>query len=427
MKKFIFIIILFYCLCLDCALLQDQTKKDITEISKGVVKIIRGKDQPLDIGTGIVIGLESNRLYILTASHVVKDKKKVKVRFSFRDKSYSLTKDKSYKGKVINRTKLRKKPPKRTDPYLDIAVVSVELPSKGFPIKSFPEIGIGHTSQIIPLNKVTSICYFDVEIFSGDSQVQTKSLEKKFCITRVSISPGCSGSPVFDERENILGIITFIDSMGAVATKIEVILKRLEKWNIPTNLLTTSQSCYVTVKSTPADAEIRINNKSKGRTPKDIRLLSGRHYDLKIIKPCYTNYFGSINCDTKDFRVKLKEILRPSPSPKPFKSLGSDIIVMKGKTLAINETFKYSTDCNKYWICFIDEEMIWPKVEITEPKFEKTVTIPSSGFTGGKLVLVCVLSEDSQKFKRKLDKRSDNPLLRPKNFNIILQTKINIQ
>lgn len=297
---------------------KDKKKYKIMALSKGVVKIIGGKNQFLDSGTGIVIGQQANRLYILTASHVVKDKKKVKVRFSISDKSYSPTKDNLYVGKVINRTKLRKRPPKRTDPYLDIAVVRVELPSEGLSITSFPKIGIGDVSRINSFDKVISICYYDVGIFSVENQVQRIPLGKKICITNKSksIIPGCSGSPVFDEHENILGITIFTDPMGTVATKIEVILRQLEEWGISTNLITAStlttasilKTCSLKIESTPSKSEIYINNNYKGLTPETIEFNTGEKYNLEIKKQGYKKYLIQIDCDSKNVNAVLEKI-----------------------------------------------------------------------------------------------------------------------
>ena len=414
-------------------LLHGQTDMDITELTRGVVKIIVGKHQ-VDRGTGIVIGQESNKLFILTASHVVGKSKKVSVQFCIKDKSNSSTRESLYKdkGKVVYRTNFGDNIPKRTDSDLDIAFIEFEVSFKDFPFKSFPPMGIGNTSRIKNFEKVISFCYYDIGIFPVESKFQMIPLEKKFCITRESISPGCSGGPVFDEHENILGIVLFEDEKGAVATRIDSILKKLEEWNneskrkISTNLLTNSRICYIAINSAPTEAEIYVGNDYKGKTPGRIRLLSENLYELKIMKPKYSTYLGTISCHTGDIDVKLTEILPPPPPIRPFQSLGSEIITAKGKMLTVNETFDFSTLCSEYWLCFMDDEMIWPRVKISEAVLVKTVTVPSSGFNGGKLVLVCVVEQVGRQFKNWLESGSDNALSKPDKYNIILQTNIKI-
>jgi hypothetical protein len=89
---------------------------------------------------------------------------------------------------------------------LSLAIISTSS-SKDFPIKSFPLIGIGDTSLIRNFEKVISFCYYDIGILPVESKFQMIPLENKFCFTRESISIGCSGGPVFDEYENIEGLI----------------------------------------------------------------------------------------------------------------------------------------------------------------------------------------------------------------------------
>jgi hypothetical protein len=94
--------------------------------------------------------------------------------------------------------------------------------------------------------------------------------------------------------------------------------------------------------------------------------------------------------------------------------------------LDVRGNFDYSSG-KKYWICFIDDDHIWPKVEISTPGFRKSVALPTTGFSGGKLVLAEVQYEESERFNNWLNEGSPNTLMKPKGIKIILETKINTE
>jgi hypothetical protein len=106
-----------------------------------------------------------------------------------------------------------------------------------------------------------------------------------------------------------------------------------------------------------------------------------------------------------------------------FQSLRDELTVSRGSFIKISENFEYSND-KKYWLCFLDGERIWPMVEITDTRIEKNISIPTTGFYGGKLALAVVQDEKNDQFKSWLGSGSHQPLLKPKNLKIILETII---
>jgi hypothetical protein len=109
-----------------------------------------------------------------------------------------------------------------------------------------------------------------------------------------------------------------------------------------------------------------------------------------------------------------------------FKSLGKKMTVSNGSILRINERFEYS-EGQKYWICFIDGERIWPMVEVSEPEIKNIVAVPKTGFYGGRLVLIHIQNETSERFNNWLRSGSHNPLKIPGELSVILETKIIIK
>ena len=55
--------------------------QEIEEIKKGVVKVTATRDGKRAVGTGIIIRVESNGIYIVTASYVVEGTQKIDVEF----------------------------------------------------------------------------------------------------------------------------------------------------------------------------------------------------------------------------------------------------------------------------------------------------------------------------------------------------------
>lgn len=109
-----------------------------------------------------------------------------------------------------------------------------------------------------------------------------------------------------------------------------------------------------------------------------------------------------------------------------FSSLETRVKYSQNEIISVNEVFDYSSDM-KYWLCFINDENIWPKLEITGSEIRKSVALPGTGFHGGMLVLAEVPGEISDRFNNWLSRGSQNPLKRPKELNVIMETKITIE
>jgi hypothetical protein len=105
-----------------------------------------------------------------------------------------------------------------------------------------------------------------------------------------------------------------------------------------------------------------------------------------------------------------------------FDSLGCEVTVSIGTFLVVSGNFEYSNS-KKYWLAFIDDDRIWPLVEISEQGFRKSAAVPKTDFNGGELVLICVQDDTHHLFNNWL---SHNPLFR-RAGEILLKTKINIK
>lgn len=187
---------------------QDSLKTNVVKISA-----YQGIEE--DEGGGIVLGSKDKYLFILTAWHIIDGKKNIEVSF------YGEPNNK-YKARRVNHNDI-----------LDIAIISVEITGKNFmklPICNNIKKGqnvsvVGHPYDNVwrvnlPDNIVTDHIY--------DDDIRMLSINNE------GIRPGSSGGILFSKNNELVGIMTGVTSLDAVAIKFNGIIPVLEeKWGIP--------------------------------------------------------------------------------------------------------------------------------------------------------------------------------------------------
>ena len=182
-------------------------------------------DNSTTAGTGIIVGNDSDSLYILTANHVVRSRNRalsrLEVEFNF------------VRGKIAARVL------ENHDTSLDLAVLAVGLNEIGNADIPLNYQLLGNTSGL----KVGDALYSvydpnESKWISNVSPYLFRELDGNIITFEQSgLTEGFSGGGLFDASYRLVGIITQSSTVAiAQATSIEGALRRLETWRVPVNL-----------------------------------------------------------------------------------------------------------------------------------------------------------------------------------------------
>jgi len=211
------------------------------------------KDDELDIydaqqmkrsetGSGIIIGFSNKTLYILTALHVVKNSRNIKISF------YGVLPGKFFDGKIFE----------QCSEDLDVAVITVDLGEKESAFKALRKF----TIDDVPIKKGDSIWVighpnnYQWEL-SPDNNIITRLREDNkdslFCFTRNGINRGNSGGPVLNAKGHLIGMITKVNENDyGVAVRIETVIGLLrDEWGgiSTTNIATKSDEKPINIEN----------------------------------------------------------------------------------------------------------------------------------------------------------------------------------
>jgi serine protease Do len=198
-------------------------------LKRGVVKIItqNPKNGP-GTGAGIVIGIDKNIAFILTAHHVIKDTQRIEIVFI--DKQWE---------------KFNGRPFEKYHEDLDLAVITVDQMEGRHIPPDLPKFGIGDFSTLSEGDKVLTIGHpfnsnWDISISTNTiRRLSNEEDFRKFRFTNTGIDLGSSGGPIFNEQGALIGIVIKNGKDYAIAVKIDDALFVLTKeWWIPTLNLT---------------------------------------------------------------------------------------------------------------------------------------------------------------------------------------------
>jgi S1-C subfamily serine protease len=221
-------------------------------------------------GAGIIFAIKDNRIWIITACHVVinsqKDKKfekADKITVEFYDKKSE------FNGKL-----------EKFEEANDLAVISVEINKQ-----VFTEL----RSALLQLQKCT-ICLENVNDIRVGDEVRaighpwatwkpakgTISMMDgdSIVVDGGSIIRGYSGGPLLNKRDKLIGIVlSLIKPSSAKAMAIDHVFAQLKLWNLHSDL---QENCYyLKIDSKPGNASVYIDNKPRGTTPLTISVKKG--------------------------------------------------------------------------------------------------------------------------------------------------------
>ena len=205
---------------------------DLETLRNGTVKIESkdDDDNTIENGTGIIVGYQNEKLYFVSAKHVVEEADNLNLTFF----SQPL---KKYPAAIL-----------QPHPSLDLVLLVAEIPfSEGliFPtlntrtidekrdklgtdvlVIGHPDFSAGSGWQMINQNTLQD---FNFPAWDKDTDI--------FSITSVNVKAGCSGGPVFDEDFNLIGMVITIGTYQSECIKIKKIEEMLTGLNFPKNKL----------------------------------------------------------------------------------------------------------------------------------------------------------------------------------------------
>ncbi len=241
-------ICIFLVIALFPILAKAQEFVDLVEkVNKGVVTIYvqeqrnLGKGNPKGqtslegLGSGSLIGEE--RLYILTAAHVVENATEIVVRF--------------FDGQMIKAKTVR------SSSIADVALLKLDQPAKGLtPLKigNSDSVRLGEDVFVIgaPLGLSHSVSKGIISGKHTDENVSGNFMKMEFLQTDASINKGNSGGPMFNMKGEIIGVVSSIlsfsggfEGLGFAASS-----------NIANSLLTQRGSVWLGVDALPLDEKL---------------------------------------------------------------------------------------------------------------------------------------------------------------------------
>jgi hypothetical protein len=222
--------LIFYC-CLFAAAVQPfyviAAPTDAIHSVDLAKRLVAMVEQGEKYGSGIIVGISNNRLYIVTARHLVVDsnsqvdRRKFTVYLSFMP------------GEQLEATASDE-----TSVDLDLAVLVVnDIEKKGVRREDIPLQLLGNPTTLARQDDVYVIGNphrHRWELPGRPDGIQ--SVGNRIRFQSGFIRAGHSGGGLFDRSWNLVGMVIVDSTTSAIAVPINQILTQLKEWNIPVNL-----------------------------------------------------------------------------------------------------------------------------------------------------------------------------------------------
>lgn len=216
-------ITVIYLILLGCSTIWAQENSEDAIVLVKTTKPAIGTE----IGAGIILGFREDRIYILTAQHVVENAINTHVQF-FTERN----KNHSYLAEILHQ-----------DDDLDMAIIVI----KGKKHPGFPFIIAGNSTNVQRGDKMIAIGhpsghYWDVNLQNIFKRGDFEGVQEMFSMSGQGIFGGASGGPIFTEDHELIGMMTVTGAISTGCLKIERILSKLSEWSdVPLNLLVKNQ------------------------------------------------------------------------------------------------------------------------------------------------------------------------------------------
>ncbi len=186
-------------------------------------------------GAGIIFGKGSNRLYIVTANHIVRrgtdEAQKVRILLRWLPGEWKA-------AELLE----------NTDRDLDLAVLAIDLSKEGVDVGALRWDQLGDVRSLKSGDSVYSLGYPKGEpwhTYVTPDRFSKNSRDSIFFESNF-IGPGNSGGALLNEKREILGMITEFDVPNGSAVSIQSVLDVLKDWTYPVNLTVKSTGITAT-------------------------------------------------------------------------------------------------------------------------------------------------------------------------------------
>ncbi|WP_158770571.1 serine protease [Paraglaciecola sp. L1A13] len=213
--------------------------EDARSLRHNVVAIrAKWENNKTNNGFGWVVGVHDNKVYIVTANHVVRGKKRGAI-----DRSPTVT---LYleKKEIIGTVTLLP----QSDSTMDLAILEMPLPDNL--LLKFAVADFGEPTQSTRVSYIGAANQWDVP--SSPQGIITNSSETQLFVEGLNVDVGTSGAPLVGEN-GILGMFISnaatssakLSASTATVLKISAIKNKVEEWHYPWSLVSSVPISYV--------------------------------------------------------------------------------------------------------------------------------------------------------------------------------------
>jgi S1-C subfamily serine protease len=261
-------------------------------------------------GAGVIIALANDRLYVATANHVIRtgttEAKEVQVLLQW------------LPGEWIPARVLE-----HGDTMLDLAVIAVpeagrlSLPKFAWQTLTRPESLTPRETRVFPIGYPGGNPWLIPAEAHTVNTVTTSVIR-----TEGNLAHGHSGGALVTEDGGIVGLVSIVDAVIGESQRIDRIVEKLTEWGYKVALTWKEanagtdkgrsadpklQSCEISVTSAPPDADVFVDDRSEGMTPR--RLNVARGAVVRVEKAGYEPYSSKVDCMSGSVEPSLRPMI----------------------------------------------------------------------------------------------------------------------
>lgn len=211
-----------------------EVEQAFKEVSPLVVMITAdsGDAAQAKKGTGIIIGYDQTSIYVITADHVVWNgdtpSTDVKIDLKYSNGDVVPIKD----AQVLQKHHPRNAGGARG---LDLAVLRFDRASYKLPLDELDFRVLGKSNELRDQERMYSVGYADngTQWNLNPQPERFSSINGSLLLFGAFITAGYSGGPIFNNKFQLVGMISEDTSPNATAITIEAIVEKLREWSIP--------------------------------------------------------------------------------------------------------------------------------------------------------------------------------------------------